>query len=329
MKIVIPVASLEVGGTRYLYQLANQLVVQGHRVEFVMPEGAPLFWPVQAKVTRVPSLSPTSIPAGDFILPNWWATVRPAYESHRGRIVRLSLGYEPMWVSQSESAKQTYLIDAPLITISEWHRQLALTNAGRDSVVIHGGVDHTIFHPHPKSSQVTGRKSIFYIHRAKSHGYYWKGTDDFWQACTRLRAKLPDFDINVVTPENQPFNAPVPCNFWQAGSDHVLAKLYAEADLFVSTSYFESFSLPPLEAMACGTAVVTTDSGGNRDYTQAGVNCLVVPPSDIGALAGAMEHLLRNDTERARMALAGYNNSQTWTWQQTGRKMQDFLLSLH
>ncbi len=47
--------------------------------------------------------------------------------------------------------------------------------------------------------------------------------------------------------------------------------------------------------MACGTAVVTTDNGGNRDYTKNRENCLLVPPSDIKQLTLALSQLLTQE----------------------------------
>ena len=107
-----------------------------------------------------------------------------------------------------------------------------------------------------------------------------------------------------------------------------MAKLYAQADLYVYTSYFEAFGLPPLEAMACQTAVVTTDCGGNRDYTKHNENCLVVPPSDVTQLAECIKQLLINDDKRQVLATSGFNFAQPWTWQRTAEEVEAFLLNL-
>ncbi len=328
MKIVIPVLSLETGGTRFIYQLANELVDKGHSVEIVLPENASVAWPLRTKITRVKELTPDTIPPADFFLPNFYPTVFPAWESKKGRVVRLSLGYEPLWVTETEKALASYLIDAPIISLSQWHRQLILQGTGRDSTVIPGGVDSTVFLPYPKKSLSTGRLSIAYILRSKEHGYTWKGTEDFWEACRNLAQLVPDFDVQVVAPEGANYPAPLPYEIVKADSDTEMAQFYAQADIFVSTSYFESFSMPPLEAMACGTAVVTTDNGGNRDFTKNGENCLLVPPSDIQLLTLALARLLTQDKERNQLALAGLQFAQPWTWRQTADKVETLLLKL-
>ncbi|MCB8818118.1 glycosyltransferase family 4 protein [Desulfosporosinus shakirovi] len=328
MKIVFPVLSLEMGGgARFIYHLANALADKGHDIEVVMPENGLQVWPLRAKLRRVKELTSAFIPSADFILPNFYLTVKPALESQKGRVVRLSLGYEPLWVPESEIAKQTYLIGAPIMSISEWHRQLILQETGLQSTVISGGVDTSTFHPYPKPSAQTGCKNIFYIMRDPTSGYTWKGGSDFLKAVTRLKEQI-NFDLTVSIPESALFSSPVPCRVKTSTTDQELAQLYGEADLFVYTSYFEAFGLPPLEAMACGTAVVTTDCGGNRDYVNNGENCLLVPPSDIVQLTTAIYHLLTQDTERQRLATSGHLFAQAWSWQRTADQVEAFLLSL-
>lgn len=328
MKIVIPVLSLETGGTRFIYQLANELVNKGHNVEIVIPENASVAWPLRTQITRVKELTPDTIPPADFILPNFYPTVMPAWESKKGRIVRLSLGYEPLWVKETEKALASYLIDVPIISISQWHRQLILQGTGRDSTVIPGGVDTTVFQPANKLSLSTGRPTIAFILRSIEHGYIWKGTEDFWEACRNLASLVPNFDIRVVAPEGANYQAPLPYEIVKAYSDTEMALFYAQADIFVSTSYYESFSMPALEAMACGTAVVTTDNGGNRDYTKNGQNCLLVPPSDIKQLSLALAQLLTQEKERNQLALNGLQFAQSWTWRQSAENVEALLYQL-
>ena len=292
-----------------------------------MPEKGAQVWPLRAKLRRVKELTSSSIPSADFILPNFYLTVKPAWESQKGRVVRLSLGYEPLWVPDSKTAKQTYLIGAPIMTISQWHRRILLQETGLESTVIPGGVDTSTFHPYPKQSEHTGKKHIFFIMRDPASGYTWKGGEDFLKAVTSLKDQL-NFELTISLPENALFTSPVPCRIKTSATDQELARLYAEADLFVYTSYFEAFGLPPLEAMACGTAVVTTDCGGIRDYVRSGENCLLVPPSDIKQLSSAIYHLLTNDAERLHIAATGHFLSQAWSWQRTADQVEAFLLKL-
>lgn len=328
MKLIFPNEALGMGGgARFVCQLANALADRGHQVEIVIPEEGAIAWPLHVTVTRVKKLSPSSIPSGDFIIPNFFTTVMPAWQAQKGRVVRLSLGYEPLWI-KDDSARQTYLINAPIVCISEWQKLMILQGTGRESIVIHGGIDPAIFHPYPKSSFQTGRKTVFYIDRSPQYGYSFKGAADFWKAILKLKDTVPPFNLHIVHPEPDPFEANIPCRVLKPENDSAMGRLYAEADLFVFTSYFEAFGLPPLEAMACKTAVVTTDCGGTRDYARNGENCLVTPPGDIDLLANAIRRLLFNDTERDKLAGAGYQLARTWTWERTAEQFERILLRI-
>jgi glycosyltransferase involved in cell wall biosynthesis len=63
--------------------------------------------------------------------------------------------------------------------------------------------------------------------------------------------------------------------------------------------------MPPMEAMACGAALVTYDNGGCRDYARDGETALVAPRRNVGELAGRLERLATDAPLRARIAAAG------------------------
>ncbi len=84
-----------------------------------------------------------------------------------------------------------------------------------------------------------------------------------------------------------------------------LRKHLAAADIFVLPSRSEGFSNAIVEAMAASLPVVATDVGGNAEAVQDGVNGIIVPSEDVGALSAAILQLLSDPSKARQMGLEG------------------------
>ena len=88
---------------------------------------------------------------------------------------------------------------------------------------------------------------------------------------------------------------------------------YNAADLFVYPSLYEGFGLPPLEALACGTPVVTSNTSSLPEAV--GDVAVCVDPRDVGKLAAAMRQVLDDASLRARLRASGIDWAAGFTWQ--------------
>jgi len=104
-------------------------------------------------------------------------------------------------------------------------------------------------------------------------------------------------------------------------ADDDLPALYSMADLFVFPSLYEGFGMPPLEAMACGTPVVTSNASSLPEVV--GDAALVVDPLDVAALADAMGHLLTDRDLRENMARRGVEQARLFTWTRAAASLLD------
>ena len=85
-----------------------------------------------------------------------------------------------------------------------------------------------------------------------------------------------------------------------------LAPLYREADALLFTSEWdEPFGLTPIEAMACGTPVIGTATGGSASFLIDEVTCLRYPPGDAVALADRVRRLAADPELRRRLTVGG------------------------
>jgi alpha-1,3-rhamnosyl/mannosyltransferase len=93
-------------------------------------------------------------------------------------------------------------------------------------------------------------------------------------------------------------------------SDDELAALYRGARCLVYPSLYEGFGIPVLEAMACGTPVVTS-AGGATEEVAGGAAVLVDPRDPASIAAGIEEAAARRDELRAR----GLERAEQFTWE--------------
>ena len=94
-----------------------------------------------------------------------------------------------------------------------------------------------------------------------------------------------------------------------------LAAFYRLARAFVFPSLYEGFGLPPLEAMACGTPVVTSNVSSLPEI--AGGAALLVDPYDADAIAEGIHRAVTDETLRADLRVRGMARARTFSWSQS------------
>jgi len=188
--------------------------------------------------------------------------------------------------------------------------------------VVPVGVDHTVFCPRDDVIATPGRIMV-----TSSSDVPMKGLVPLLEAVAKLRTER-DVELTVIGRPRE--GGRVDKAIARLGlsdvvqcvsgiSDHDLAGLYGQAEVAVVPSLYEGFSLPAIEAMACGVAVVATTGGALPEVVGVdGETGLLVPPDDPGALADAIGRLLDDPALRARLGAAGRERViSRFTWEVT------------
>jgi glycosyltransferase involved in cell wall biosynthesis len=92
----------------------------------------------------------------------------------------------------------------------------------------------------------------------------------------------------------------------------VLRIFYDVAKVFVFPSLYEGFGLPPLEAMAHGTPVVTSNTSSLPEVV--GNAALLVNPENVFEIRRALQRALLDTEVRERMKQRGYEQAQRFSW---------------
>jgi phosphatidyl-myo-inositol alpha-mannosyltransferase len=191
-----------------------------------------------------------------------------------------------------------------------------------DFRIIPNGVDTTVFHPDtpPLSEFADGKLNILYLGRIEKR----KGLKYLLRAIPMIREHFPNtrFLIGGDGPLRVGFERLVAQAGWQdvvflgRVSAERLPALFASADVFCAPNIGgESQGIVLLEAMASGRPVVASDIPGFRSVIRHQQDGLLTPPTRSEELAWAVCHLLSDDAERARLAHAGRQRAEAFSWE--------------
>lgn len=103
--------------------------------------------------------------------------------------------------------------------------------------------------------------------------------------------------------------------------DEDLAALYSSCTAFVYPSIYEGFGFPPLEAMACGAPVITSDISVLRETV--GTAACLVDPGRTGDLARAMAGVMGDKNYRSELSRGGLAHASRFSWERTAQLTLD------
>lgn len=138
-------------------------------------------------------------------------------------------------------------------------------------------------------------------------------------AAVRLLAERRPVHLSLIGPEGYQARAITDAvgsgasvEFLGYVSQARLIQAYRTADIFVYPSIYEGFGLPVIEAMACGTPVVTSTGGSLPEV--AGDAAVVVNPTDVVAIAAGIARVADDGALRSRLMQEGRLRARQYTW---------------
>jgi glycosyltransferase involved in cell wall biosynthesis len=164
--------------------------------------------------------------------------------------------------------------------------------------VIPNVADTSLFFPSPDMRDRPDVKRIVFVGQLVQN----KGIHYLLKAVSQLRGKRDDWHLDIIGDgekriEYERLTADLRLGdmvtFHGARSKREVAQFMQQANLFVLPSLAETFSVPAVEALACGTPVLSTRCGGPEEFIVEDVGCLV-PSGDANALFRGLDQMLDN-----------------------------------
>lgn len=350
MKItfIMPELSLH-GGNRVVAEYSKQLVKFGHDVTIVARVNewprlrelvrGKIFYPTFDKVVvdffdnlrdhvRIVrgrgKLEPNDLPDADFMIGTWWETLEWIRDlpDRKGRVGHLMQGYEMFpWLPANRVAL-TYELDTIKIAVSDWVRDKVYVNHSRMAdAVIHNAVDTERF-PFAEKRREPSYKIGFIYSNEKM-----KNSRMVFEVRRLLKERgintsLLTFHSDLLADEYRNVEG---MESYHKPEQDIIPRLYQSCDLWLFPTIEEGFGLPILEAMACGTPVVSTTAGAAPQLMKDGSNGFLCA-TEASAFADAIQtYFSMAEEERVEMSYAARQTAISWTWENAAQKLVNVL----
>jgi glycosyltransferase involved in cell wall biosynthesis len=252
-----------------------------------------------------------------------WLRATPVVVNYRGGEAQVYFQRSFRWVRPS-------LRKASVTVVPSAYLQTIFADFGEATQIIPNIIDRDLFHP---QADKTSDTFTLVITRNLETIY---GIDTAIRAFAQVAAKDPSLRLRIAGSGPEETFLRTLAN--QLAGDAIsfegrldrpgIVALYAEADAMLNPSTVDNMPNSVLEALACGLPVISTDVGGVPFIVNHRETALLVPPSDIPAMAQAIEELTENATLRRSLSDNGLAQIEQYTWPRVRRQWLDLYSSL-
>jgi len=216
-------------------------------------------------------------------------------------------------------ARERYL-QIPRYTTSQASREAAQRlGIPVRRIIYDGSLDLDLFHPDPTAKERKKVAVLLYCDRNLQ-----KGQAVGIRALEGLKASFPQvqfYSVGNVYPRY--------ANFFDQNHGFLhqeqLVKVLQETDIFVYPSLYDGFPAPPLQALACGAALVSTAVEGVREYVVPGENGLLCEPGDPISLRNQVIRLIQDSDLRRKLQQNGPQTAQAFSIEKSTEQLLEFL----
>jgi L-malate glycosyltransferase len=306
------------GGSKVIFEHANGLSRLGAKVTIISHFPKPDWFPINVEYISVPFQIELAkaIPECSVIVATYWEQIGACVETGIAPVVYFEQGDFHLfeWGNLDKDKQQfinnQFQLAYKIITVSHEIAKLIKKIFHRESSVFHNSVDQNVFFA--KNGEANKDKKYMLI--VGSEQSEFKGISDLKQVFQKVKQRGFNIELLWVTP-TQPNNSLG--EVYVNPSQQLLGSLYRKADFYICGSYYESFALPPLEAMSSGTPVITTDNVGVNEYAINSINCLMNKPKDIDGMEESVIQILTDHDLYQQLRVNGLKTASSFSWNNT------------
>lgn len=324
------------GGLKMLLEQMKHLQKRGHKIiafyrgdsgESVLPEWYDLRIDKEVLVPKNQSLI-DYLDECDICMAGWLEQI-PELANAKIPIVYWEQGNEWIFGENLSPTLRSYLQQyyaqpVALASVSPLIAKVLKVRYNRSSRIIPNGIDTDFYYPAEPSN-----KNIILL--VGNPFLSFKGFDIAIRTLIRVWKLGYRFKVRWVCQEKPQFDDipfPFPIEYFVNPSQVKLAEIYRSADLFLFTSWYEGFGMPPLEAMASGVPVVSTRCGGIEFFMEDDVNAILAEPGDFKGLAEGVISLINNQQERERLSRNGRDTALKLKFTNIIQELEQYLIYL-
>jgi len=300
------------GGRKIIAEHVSRLARRGNSAEWWGIKAAPWWFQVPYRRFTDPNALCEAMQQerNACFVATWWQTafLIPANLREQSRGFYLIQDLDQLVYSNDDSGS-SYKLGLTPITLGEWVTEEVRRLYGLNPVRVGMGLAHRVFFP---ENIERDDDCVFASYRPKSGPNDLKGFETIREVMTLVSRENPNASLVTFGNQGTPLDLPFQHMHLNQVPDETLRTMYSRAGVFLQASKHEGFGLPPLEAMACGLPVVTTDTQGGREFCIHGETALV--GDDVETLARHVLQLQRDRNEWNRLSAAGLAKASEYRW---------------
>lgn len=331
-----------VGGFKIAYLYANYLAKVGHEVTIVYAHSTsddslekyiidyigvlvhrPDWFQFRKGIRRIYCyrFTPRVIPDADVTMATSWRTAvfLNTLSEKKGKKFYLIQDYE-VWGVPKKEVEETWRYPMVKIVVSKWLKTVGENIGSNQLYYIPNSINFKKYRLIRKLSDRQPIVSMLYSRALR------KRSNDGIAALKQVRKVIPNLQVRLFGVEPRTPGIPNWMQYYENADQAVIVdEVYNQASVFLCTSYWEGFGLPPMEAMACGCALVSTKCGGVEEFAIDGETALLCDVGDVDAMAEKIVYLLKDQSERRRIALNGCRKVHTYHWKDSFVKLEELI----